>query len=43
MALDDKDIFVVGYDGWVTLKSEPSLTPYQNDMGNNKTRSERCD
>lgn len=36
MALDDKDIFVVGYDGWVTLKSEPSLTPYQNDMGNSK-------
>lgn len=36
MALEDKDIFVVGYDGWVTLKSEPSLTPYQNGASNSK-------
>lgn len=36
MALDDKDIFVVGYDGWVTLKREPSSTHYQNGASNSK-------
>ena len=36
MTLEDKDIFVVGYDGWVTLKREPSSTHYQNGASNSK-------